>query len=145
MNESKSKMMVFNRTDNYHFATRVHSNNTLMETISETWLLGTIISSDLTWRSNTQQLRDRSDIMSYFFGCFWQGGILFFLRGSGVTIVENFARNSVIFDIYSIDSSVVHLAQWLMIIVNPRHCAWPNWHTFWISSHVKRHEHTSYL
>ena len=41
----------------------------------------------------------------------WQGGILFFLRGSGVTFVENFARNSVIFDIYSIDSSVVHLAQ----------------------------------
>ena len=29
-----------------------------------------------------------------------QGGILFWLRGSGVTLEENFARNSVIFDIY---------------------------------------------
>ena len=38
-----------------------------------------------------------------------QGGILFFLRGSGVTLVENFARNSVIFDIYSIVSSSMHL------------------------------------
>ena len=56
INESKSKMMVFNRTDKYQFSTRIHSNNTLLDTISETKLLGTIVSSDLTWHANTKLL-----------------------------------------------------------------------------------------
>ena len=56
LNEQKSKVMVFNFTKNYQFSTRVHLNNTLLEIIRETRLLGTIVSSDLTWHKNTQLL-----------------------------------------------------------------------------------------
>ena len=35
LNEKKSKVMVFNYTRNYQFATRVHLNHTLLETINE--------------------------------------------------------------------------------------------------------------
>ena len=59
LNESKSKVIVFNYTRNYQFATRIHLNNTLLETISETRLLGTIISSDLSWEKNTQYITKR--------------------------------------------------------------------------------------
>ena len=39
--EKKSKVMVFNYTRNYQFATRVHLDHTLLETIHETTLLVT--------------------------------------------------------------------------------------------------------
>ena len=55
LNEEKSKLMIFNYNDT-KFSTRVSLNNTLLETISETRLLGTIISSDLKWHKNTQEL-----------------------------------------------------------------------------------------
>ena len=48
-----------NRTQNYQFSTRVHINNTILETISETQLLGTVITSDLTWNKNTQHLTQK--------------------------------------------------------------------------------------
>ena len=48
--------MIFNYTKNYQFATRIYLNNTLLETISETCLLGTIVSSDLTWHKNSEML-----------------------------------------------------------------------------------------
>ena len=56
LNERKSKVMIFNYTKNYQFATRIYLNNTLLETISETCLLGTIVSSDLTWHKNSEML-----------------------------------------------------------------------------------------
>ena len=46
LNENKSKVMVFNRTRNFQFSTRIHLDNTLLELISGTRLLGTVISSD---------------------------------------------------------------------------------------------------
>ena len=60
LNEKKTKLMIFNYSRNYQFATRVHLNNTLLETIRETCLLGTIVSDDLTWRSNSQYLIKRA-------------------------------------------------------------------------------------
>ena len=51
--------MVFNYTRNYQFATRIYLNSTLLETISETRLLGTIVSADLTWHKNSQYLTQR--------------------------------------------------------------------------------------
>ena len=48
--------MVFNYTRNYQFSTRVHLNDTLLETIYETRLLGTIVSSDLKWHANSKML-----------------------------------------------------------------------------------------
>ena len=56
LNESKSKIMIFNRSRNYQFATRVETNNTLMETLNETRLLGTILTSDLSWHKNSESL-----------------------------------------------------------------------------------------
>ena len=51
--------MIFNRTQNYQFSTRLTLDSTLLETIHETRLLGTIVSSDLTWHKNTQLLIQR--------------------------------------------------------------------------------------
>ena len=48
--------MIFNFTKNFQFSTRVYLNNTLLEIISETRLLGTIVSADLTWHKNTEHL-----------------------------------------------------------------------------------------
>ena len=59
LNESKSKVMVINYAHNYQFATRVHLNDTLLETINETRLLGTVLSSDLKWHSNSKQLTQK--------------------------------------------------------------------------------------
>ena len=59
LNKSKSKCMIFNRTRNYQFSTRLTLDSTLLETIHETRLLGTIVSSDLTWHKNTQLLIQR--------------------------------------------------------------------------------------
>jgi hypothetical protein len=59
LNDKKCKVMVFNRTRNYQFSTRVHINNTILDTISETQLLGTIVSSDLSWHKNTQHLTQK--------------------------------------------------------------------------------------
>ena len=59
LNEAKTKLMIFNFTHDYQFSTRVHLNDTLLETITETRLLGSIVSSDLKWHSNSQALTKR--------------------------------------------------------------------------------------
>ena len=56
LNEGKSKVMIFNCTKRYQFSTRIFLNNSVLETISETCLLGTILSSDLTWHKNLEML-----------------------------------------------------------------------------------------
>ena len=60
LNEDKTKIMIFNATDNYQFTTRLSVNNHSLEIINETDLLGVVISSDLTWRSNTRLLVQRA-------------------------------------------------------------------------------------
>ena len=59
LNEKKSKVMVFNYTRNYQFSTRVHLNHTLLETVQETTLLGTKVTSDLKWHSNSKMLTQK--------------------------------------------------------------------------------------
>ena len=54
LNEDKTKFMIFNFTNNYQFDTRLHLNSRIIEKVEHTKLLGTIISSDLSWRKNTQ-------------------------------------------------------------------------------------------
>ena len=56
LNVKKSKVMIFNYTDNFQFSTRLYLENTLLDIITETKLLGTIITSDLTWSRNTQMI-----------------------------------------------------------------------------------------
>ena len=56
LNERKSKVMIFNFTRNYQFSTRIKLNDSLLETISETRLLGSVLTSDLKWHANSDQL-----------------------------------------------------------------------------------------
>ena len=60
INQSKTKTMIFNFTNNYQFNTRLKINNELLETVEETKLLGTIITSDLTWDKNTKNIVKKS-------------------------------------------------------------------------------------
>ena len=59
LNEKKSKMMIFNFSRNYQFSTRVYLNNSLLDIIDQTRLLGTVVSTDMTWHSNTQYIIQR--------------------------------------------------------------------------------------
>ena len=52
-NENKSKIMIFNFTKKYQFSSRLSIENQNLETVSETKLLGTIITDDLKWNKNT--------------------------------------------------------------------------------------------
>ena len=48
--------MIFNFTNNYQFSTRVKMNNQVLESVTETKLLGTILTSDLKWDKNTDNI-----------------------------------------------------------------------------------------
>ena len=56
LNENKSNLMIFNLTDKYQFSTRIFLENSKLEIIEETKLLGCIITSDLTWHRNTEYM-----------------------------------------------------------------------------------------
>ena len=59
LSEQKSKLMIINFTKKYQFSTRVHLNNTLLDIIDHTLLLGTVVSSDMTWHRNTKYIIQR--------------------------------------------------------------------------------------
>ena len=52
--------MIFNFCDSNQFQTRLHIENTLLEQVHETRLLGVILSDDLSWHSNTNSLVKRA-------------------------------------------------------------------------------------
>ena len=56
LNETKSKTMIFNYTNNHQFTTRLSVNDQNIEVVESTKLLGTIISNDLKWDLNTNQI-----------------------------------------------------------------------------------------
>ena len=56
LNVQKTKTMIFNFCLDHQFQTRLYVENTLLETIRETKLLGTVITDDLKWHGNTQML-----------------------------------------------------------------------------------------
>ena len=56
LNSKKSKVIVFNFTNEYQIANRLYMEGNLLETVTQTKLLGTIIQSDLKWQSNTDML-----------------------------------------------------------------------------------------
>ena len=56
LNPIKSKYMIINFCTNYQFRTRLVVNNSLLEQVHETRLLGLIIQDDLSWNSNTKSL-----------------------------------------------------------------------------------------
>ena len=53
VNEKKTKCMIFNYTEKHQFTTRLRMNNQPIEVIDSTRLLGTVITSDLCWDTNT--------------------------------------------------------------------------------------------
>ena len=58
--KKKSKVMNFNFTKNFQFSSRLSIENEVLETISETKLLGVIINDKLSWVSNTSYLVKRA-------------------------------------------------------------------------------------
>ena len=56
LNTEKTKVMVFNYTNEHQFSTRLYLGGQLLEIITETKLLGTIITSDLKWHKNSDML-----------------------------------------------------------------------------------------
>ena len=56
LNTQKTKNMFFNFTNNYQFATRLTLNESNIEVLSNTKLLGTYISNDLKWDVNTKEI-----------------------------------------------------------------------------------------
>lgn len=56
LNKEKTKVIIFNFTKNYQFSTRLYLEGTMLEIVRETKLLGCLISSDLTWWKNTNNI-----------------------------------------------------------------------------------------
>ena len=61
LNNQKTKNLIFNCSKNYQFSTDLKLGGELIETVSETKLLGTVITSDLNWKKNTQSLVKQSN------------------------------------------------------------------------------------
>ena len=55
LNEKKTKNMVFNFSQK-QFVTKMVVNNEKIETVKETMLLGTVITDNLTWDRNCEEL-----------------------------------------------------------------------------------------
>ena len=56
LNEEKSKGMIFNFSKKSQFSTRLEMNDTILETVKQTKLLGLIVSENLSWRENTDNI-----------------------------------------------------------------------------------------
>ena len=56
INETKTKSMIFNFTTNYQFNTRLRLEGKNIDTVQETKLLGTIITDNLKWDKNTENI-----------------------------------------------------------------------------------------
>ena len=56
LNKKKTEVMFFNFTNDFQFSTRLYIEEDLLEVVTETKLLGTIISTDLKWHSNTEMI-----------------------------------------------------------------------------------------
>ena len=61
LNKQKSKAMIFNFTGSHQFTSRTRLESESIEVITETKLLGVILSDNLSWDSNTMQLVKRAD------------------------------------------------------------------------------------
>ena len=56
LNVKKTKNMIFNFSKDKKFSTDIRIGNESIETVSETKLLGTIITDDLKWNKNTDNI-----------------------------------------------------------------------------------------
>ena len=56
VNGKKTKLMIVNFTRNYQLSTRIYLEGELLEIVSETMLLGCVITSDLKFHRNTEHM-----------------------------------------------------------------------------------------
>ena len=56
LNESKTKAMIFNFTKKHQFTSRLQLKGKNVEIVTQTKLLGTIITNDLKWHANTKHI-----------------------------------------------------------------------------------------
>ena len=56
LNPEKSKTMIINYCTSLQFCTRLEVNNSILEQVNQTRLLGVIISDDMSWQANTSNL-----------------------------------------------------------------------------------------
>ena len=61
LNQKKTKMMIFNFTDNYKFTARLELNSEQLDVVQKAKLLGVIITDDLKWDENTTALVKRAN------------------------------------------------------------------------------------
>ena len=62
LNQKKTKVMIFNYTDNYQFTTRLKLNNENIEVVNKSKLLGVVVSDDLKWDENTTYLVKKANV-----------------------------------------------------------------------------------
>ena len=56
LNQKKTKVMLFNFTENHKFITSLKLNGETLDVVQQAKLLGVIISNDLKWDKNTEYL-----------------------------------------------------------------------------------------
>ena len=56
LNVKKTKNMIFNFSKKHQFTTKLNVNDADIEMVRETTLLGTVITDQLTWDKNTEEL-----------------------------------------------------------------------------------------
>ena len=56
LNPKKTKNMIFNFTSDHQFASNIKLKGETIEVVDEAKLLGTIVTSDLKWRKNTEAI-----------------------------------------------------------------------------------------
>ena len=61
LNSKKTKNQIFNFSKKHQFSTDIKIRDDVIETISETKLLGTTITSDLCWKKNTSKIITESN------------------------------------------------------------------------------------
>ena len=69
LNKNKTKAMIFNFTKQFQFTSRICIENILIEIISETKLLGIIVTDDLTWDKNTIFLTNKANARMRLLHC----------------------------------------------------------------------------
>ena len=62
LNLNKTKVMIFNSTDNYQFGAELSLNDNKLEVVQKTKLLGVVITNDLKWNENTNFIVKRANI-----------------------------------------------------------------------------------
>ena len=60
LNQKKSNIMLFNQTHKFQFQTRISMNGETLLIVESAKLLGTVISSDLSWDENTADIVKKS-------------------------------------------------------------------------------------